>query len=917
MKDSEIPSAGKSIIRYMFLKPRSRVGNKRAGLAHRRVRAQMSQLYSSLAALVFVANLMFINNPAKATNLLTNPGFEANGGHAIPNGWTYFEAPTVPASSKDYWVAADFPAHSGTLYWKQWDALNNSTVTDVAGVYQDFSSSPGSKYQGSGWFYTSSRDLMGGDAKMWIEVAFLGTATNLLALYKSDDFTANAGADTWFQYFITNACDISAPQSGGDPYFPTYAVTGTVSQLVAPAGTATVRYRCAYSQAGIHGSAFLDDADLEQVAGSQPPVISDVFPLNMIFANPNDGVTFNVSSPGGGTISNSAIGLVLNGLDVSSNLTVTGSASNKSVTYHGLQSNLTYTVSITVTDSQNFTASVNTYFETTWVGIAPIVYLWEAEDFDFTNGMYINIPDLCTNSGDPNCYFGKVGVEGVDEHSSGTATTHLYRPDDLVGTGPAQDYSRKNLVAAGRTDYRIDPFNGGDWLNYTRDWSNGTYWIIARLATGEGLSGSLTLSQVNADTTTTDLGTFTIDNGRGWSTFDNIYLMDTNGNIAAVTLNGKATLRLTSGGNLLPNFFALVAGQIDLPLVKNLYPTGNHPFEYTNALSFTVTTTGATLPAGAINVNLDGIDISTNLTVTGTDSLKNVVYPKLLPNALHTAIVNITNSLGHGVSITNHFDTFTQANYMVETEDFDYGGGKFVDPWSPGAYAGLSSMTNVDYQHISLQDEQYQYRPDGIPQAKTQDFLRDVFINNGATDYDLAWFGAPDWANYTRVYPKGSYYVFGRLAGGSGITFTMYLDQVLSGTGTVSQATQRLGQWTALGRDYQLHDWVPLTDAGSVAPVVVNLTGLTTLRITTAGYCNPNFFMLVPASGITLSAKLSGTNPVLSFPTQAGVSYRVFYRDELATGSWNLLTTVLGDGTVKSVSDTATGTKRFYKVVAP
>src|SRR5438045_9459206 len=100
----------------------------------------------------------------------------------------------------------------------------------------------------------------------------------------------------------------------------------------------------------------------------------------MIFVNPSDGITFNVSSPGGATIDNTAIGLVVNGVDVSGSLAISGSSSNKTAAYHGLQSNLTYTASISVTDSFGFTASVNTYFETTWVGIPPIVYLWEAED---------------------------------------------------------------------------------------------------------------------------------------------------------------------------------------------------------------------------------------------------------------------------------------------------------------------------------------------------------------------------------------------------------------------------------------------------------------------------------------------------------------------------------------------------------
>jgi len=200
--------------------------------------------------------------------------------------------------------------------------------------------------------------------------------------------------------------------------------------------------------------------------------------------------------------------MTLNGVDVSGSLDITGSASNKSVTYSGLQSNTAYTVSITVTDAFNFTASASTYFETTWVGIQPVVYLWEAEDWDFTNGMYINFPELCSAPGNPNCYFGKVGVQGVDENNTVLDGDHLYRPDDGLATTGSGDYLRKNLVDANRLDYKVGWFEGGEWANYTRDWPVGTYWIIARLANGGG-SGVLTLSQVTASATN-DLGTFTI-----------------------------------------------------------------------------------------------------------------------------------------------------------------------------------------------------------------------------------------------------------------------------------------------------------------------------------------------------------------------------------------------------------------------
>ena len=401
-------------------------------------------------------------------------------------------------------------------------------------------------------------------------------------------------------------------------------------------------------------------------------------------------------------------------MDVSGSLAISGSSSNKNVSYHGLQSNTIYTASITVTDAFNLTASASTYFETTWVGVPPVVYLWEAEDFDFTNGLYFNHPTLCNTIGTPNCYFGTVGVEGVDEHSSGTAPSHAYRPDDAVGTLISGDYARKDHSLAGVFDYRIDPFNYGMWLNYTRDWSNGTYWVIGRLSTDIGLNGTLTLSVVNPDTTTTDLGTFTINGGLGWSTFQNVYLKDTNGNNALVTLNGKQTLRVTSGGNLLPNFFMLVAAQADLPLLSNVYPTGTHPFEYTNTFSFTVTAFGSSFPANGIRLNLDGNDVSSNLVITGSASTRNVVYPYLLPNAIHTAIIAATNALGHGILVTNRFDTFSEDNYMVEAEDFDYDSGQYIANWVPDAYADYIGLfpatTNIDFQHITLTDEVFNYR---------------------------------------------------------------------------------------------------------------------------------------------------------------------------------------------------------------
>ena len=893
-----------------------------ACLAPPSAQAWLPGIIRHAALFALIAAVAFRPGPAQAANLLLNPGFELSPvGNVIPTDWTYFTPPSV--SAHDYWVVSStsvgcshMAPNSGTYYWKEWFIHNNTN--NVAGLYQTFSSSPGSIYSASGWLATSSCDILGADCATWIQVEFLDASTNLVALYKSAIFSQSVALDTWVQFQVTNACDLTQPVSVGDPYFTTYAVTGSVSQLVAPFGTASVRYRFCYLTVGSEGgSAFCDDAVLNQLSGPTPPVISALFPQDtMIFVNPTSGISFTASSPSGFVINNSGIHLTVNGTNVSGSLAITGSASSKNVVYQGLQSNSTYTASISVTDVSNLTVNANIQFKTMWLGVLPATYLWEAEDWDFSSGMYIDNPDLCSASSDPNCYFGKVGVQNVDENNASGASGP-YRPGDPMGTLAAGDALRPNLFAAARTDYRIDPFITGEWVNYTRDWPNTTSWVIARASANIGDSGTLTLSLVNPDSSTTALGTFSIDGGLGYSTFENLYLKDTNGNNALVSLNGKQTLRVTAGGNVLPNFFMLVAAQADVPSLSNVYPTGKHPFEYTNTFSFTVTSFGSSFPANGIRVILDGYDLSSNLVITGSASTKNVVLPSVLPNAIHVAITTVTNSLGHGIAVTNHFDTFSEANYMVETEDFDYGGGQFLDNVIPDSYFGFDAATNIDYQHTALIDELFKYRTAGIPEdlLGQHDWLRSNFVYWGGIDYVLTFFAANDWANYTRVYPAGTFYAYIRSSGDG--PFSMYLDQVVSGAGTVNQVTKRFGHFGGVGKDYNTFDWVPLTDNGLAAPAVVKLNGVTTLRLTTDGNCNPNYFMLVPASGITLAARASAGNTVLSFPSQTGVAYRVFYRTNLTAGNWTLLTSVLGNGGVKSVSDPSTGTSRFYRVTAP
>ena len=166
----------------------------------------------------------------------------------------------------------------------------------------------------------------------------------------------------------------------------------------------------------------------------------------------------------------------------------------------------------------------------------------------------------------------------------------------------------------------------------------------------------------------------------------------------------------------------------------------------------------------------------------------------------------------------------------------------------------------------------------------------------------MAGFGGGDWGNFTRNYPAGKYYVYGRLAGMAG---SVSLARVTGGWGTTNQTLQSLGTCTAstTSQGWQIWTWCLLQNNG--VPTLLDVGGTNTLRVTSAGNVNANYFMLVPVQGIKLSAARSGTNVVISFPTQPGISYRVFSVSNLTSGAWSALATVPGDGTTKSVSDPA------------
>jgi hypothetical protein len=729
-----------------------------------------------------------------------------------------------------------------------------------------------------------------------------------------------------------------------------FTVTGTNTYL-ATAGSDSWSGTFNGSLTGIdvfnHAGGNASDVGFNNLIVQPALIISNIFPndITALF-NVTNTFSFKVASPGS-AVNVSGIQVTLNGLNVSSNLVISGAGSeNVSVSYTNLLLNLVYIGQINVTNAAGATETEPVRFDT----FSTNYFTWEAVDFDFNGGQFIDNPTLSTSS--TNSYYNQVGTSNVDEYVLNYSATqpHLWRTNDQVSTDFSDDTPRAQFIAAGIPDYMVGSFNTSNWVNYTRTYPAGAYNIYARVANGNGGSADFYLSEITSgegttNQTATQLGDFQFS-ARGWNSFDFIPLSDSLGNVVVVTLNGKTTLRATSGplgGGVNMNFFMLAPGSNTPPAIANIYPNGSQPFQNTNDLAFTVTSAVSTVSTNNIQVTLNGINVSSQLAFTGSSTNWQVSLPLL--QGSYTCTITATDAAGHSHSYSETFDTFSQNNLMVEAEDYDFDSGLFIDdPIATGpnasdtnSYYGYPGYPNddgvaaydVDYTTSNnITGETFLYRlDDSCGTEVTSDFLRNRFINTGQvpnealgttnSDYDVGWWAPGTWLNYTRTFPTNNYYVYGRLASGAAYTgATMSL--VTSGRDTTNQTTQLSGSFADPNANgFQSWHWVPLSSNSQ--QVVVSLGGVETLKVTAPpgsalGSLNANFYMFVPVvSPMQLSASVSGGAISIKFQTQIGFSYAVLYSSSL-TGAWQTLTTVNGDGTIHTVTDTTAAGKRFYRV---
>jgi hyaluronate lyase len=384
--------------------------------------------------------------------------------------------------------------------------------------------------------------------------------------------------------------------------------------------------------------------------------------------------------------------------------------------------------------------------------------------------------------------------------------------------------------------------------------------------------------------------------------------------VTVVQLSPKIILSVNVNGALGKTFQAsFTYANSAWPALNNVAPLGGTLFESTNTFAFNVTS-GYGIPASNVIITVNGV-VATNVVLSGSMNNWNVSYPYLQPNMLYTIVATVTDVNGNVATTTKSFDTFSAGNYVWEAEDFDYGGGRFLDNPQTNAYLGLNANANADTVQVNFGGKDL-YRPNGMDTEVNGDVIRPAYNGTGRSDYSIGYFSAGSWANYTRHYPAGSYNVYARLASG-GTATTCTLSRVTGGWGTTSQTTNFLGTFNIPFTAWESYNYLPLEDNfGNLVTVTFN-GSTNTLQLgrpaSASSDCNANFLMLVPV--FTVNPVLKGTNLVVSFPTQQGFNYQVQYKNSLTDPAWAPVGSNLsGNNLMMSATNPVSSQARFYRV---
>ncbi|HXT39948.1 MAG TPA: hypothetical protein VN887_07995, partial [Candidatus Angelobacter sp.] len=374
-----------------------------------------------------------------------------------------------------------------------------------------------------------------------------------LVTISADDTTYPSGVLGLFNFSRVNAADYTNPATGKtDVTFDNY-------------------------YASTDGPILVDFDRTPHPIPNMPQVANRTPTTRANFYGYTNGISFTATTMTTNAIDPAAIRLFLNGTDVSSTLTMSGPSNNVDVRFNGLMPNTVYGARIELSDfSGRATTNEFTFdtFDESYLD-APGVKVIEAEDYNYGAGQFQDDPPVsgldsvgAQVNGSGVGYYDLIGAGGVDffdfSTTPGSGASADYRTQDPVGTqaGSSSEFDngvptvindsiRAKYASRDLSEYEVRGTEGGEWLDYTRIFSNATYNVYLREACRA--SQTVYLDRVTGDATqrnqtTVRLGMFNVPSTAMLINYSYTPLVDTNGNPAAISLSGTNTLRLTFGG---------------------------------------------------------------------------------------------------------------------------------------------------------------------------------------------------------------------------------------------------------------------------------------------------------------------------------------------------------------------------------
>ena len=439
------------------------------------------------------------------------------------------------------------------------------------------------------------------------------------------------------------------------------------------------------------------------VGGNAAPIISGLTPADgKNFYNATGGVTFDVTDDASAPINN--IKLTLNGVvytNGSPGLTITPtvvSSLSRHVTFTNLAPDVFYVGSIRASDNLGATILLHYEFDTFQTNRLQV----EAEDFNYSTNVGVNGGQFI--DGGLNAYAGLQGTAEIDFHDSRTtgngANPIPYRPLDPPRQYPTGDGPRAQYVNAAQSEYLVYDNANGDWKNYSRTFTAGTFKVYLRESTFALPRSLVTLERVTSDPstngqTTTGLGAFIQPgDGAGDTGYDvhrNVLLTDISGNPAVVRFAGGVdTVRLSNrfvddreNSDVFQNYLVFVPtadpGTLR-PIVTSSSPVPGDTFRQSPATTATVASIAnrdTSVSNGTIVLKINGTTVTPTITTSAGGADVAWSLSDLPPSATFTNTLTFKDTDGTNLtySWTYSYPFLRATNRLagaLSTRGFDY-----------------------------------------------------------------------------------------------------------------------------------------------------------------------------------------------------------------------------------------------------